>query len=88
MQWETIAEWFIVVYFSVSIILEILALIFYYTPSPEDDKWIARVKGIWNVVRKFFLLVSIRTPLTVLLSVLYTAVLFAIELVKKAFKKS
>lgn len=69
--WGDMLEKLVIVYFGVSIVLEVLEIIFMFTPSREDDRIIAKVQGWWSVVRKYFLLASVRTPIARLFSIIF-----------------
>lgn len=68
MTWDDIADKIILGYFIISIVIEIIDLICFFTPSTEDDKIIHSIKTFWEKTSKYFLMLSIKTPITMLFS--------------------
>ena len=90
-EWETTLtalDNVILAYLAVSLLIEILDIVFFFTPTKEDDLLITKIKGFWLRVNKFFLALSVRTPVTL---VLYFLVTFLSEIglfIKNRFKRS
>lgn len=82
MDWGAWGEKAVVVYFSLSILLEVLDIVFKFTPSKEDDRIIASVKGWWSLARRYFLLLSIRTPVAVILLTIDTIIGFVNKFIR------
>lgn len=74
-------------YFTVSILIEILDLIFYFTPNKEDDKLIAQIKKLWYKYRTYVFLLNVRQPIKLLLTLIYTLVIILKELIKYLYNK-
>ena len=82
MDWGAWGEKAVVVYFSLSILLEVLDIVFKFTPSKEDDRIIAFVKGWWSLARRYFLLLSIRTPVAAILLIIDTIIGFVNKFIR------
>ena len=52
----------------VTILLELLSIIFMLTPSDKDDQWLGKAKKIWLKWKPFLEAFHIKTPLTLLLN--------------------
>lgn len=74
---------FLLVYLGVSILLELLEIFCYLTPSKEDDRFVARVKDFWFAKRKFLLLFSVRTPISLMFLIIH----FIISRINKLVRK-
>jgi len=51
-----------VVYIGVSILIELLQILCYYTPSKDDDAFIEKVKAKWTHAHKYLAWISVKTP--------------------------
>ena len=52
----------------ISIMFEVMTIIFLLTPSEKDDKWLGKVRKKWLVVKPLFELFHIKTPIMALLN--------------------
>ena len=70
MQFDTTAILLVVstTYLGISIIIEILHIMFLFTPSKRDDAWIEKVKEKWSHASSYLSWLSVRTPASVALN--------------------
>ena len=80
---NTILEKIVIFYFMLSIIIEILDLIFYFTFSKEDDKIFSKIENYWSKISKVVLLLSIRTPITILLLIILSVLTNIVDFIKR-----
>jgi hypothetical protein len=80
-------EILVIAYFSVSIVLEVIDLIFFFTPTQEDDKLIEKVKGFWYEYKKYIFLLNIRLPITLVFSISHTLLTIIINFIKYWYTK-
>ena len=78
---------FLIGYLLITLLLEILDIIFFFTPSPNDELILEKVKGFWFNFGKYFLFFSARTPILLLFSFGVTILEFIDAFIKKKFKK-
>lgn len=83
MNWNNLFEKILIVYFVISIAIEILEVVFYFTPSKEDDVIIHKVKEYWTKISKYALILSIRTPVTTLLQIVLTILTSVVDFIKR-----
>lgn len=74
-------------YLVITIVLEILDIIFFFTPSPNDDLLIEKVKHFWFKFSKYFLFFSARTPIIFIFSILVLVLEELSTVIKNIFKK-
>jgi hypothetical protein len=55
-------------YLGISILIELLHILFLFTPSKRDDLWIENVKAKWLLVSKYIKWMSIKTPVSAVLT--------------------
>jgi hypothetical protein len=84
--WGDMLEKLVIVYFVISIVLEVLEIIFMFTPSKEDDRIIAKVQGWWSVSRKYFLLASVRTPVARVFTLIFNTLTCIKQFIKSKLK--
>jgi hypothetical protein len=58
----------------VSILFEVLEIIFLLTPSEKDDLWLSKVRDKWDRVKPYFEWFHIKTPLAKVLAKVLTGV--------------
>lgn len=51
-------------YAAVSILIELLSILFLLTPTEKDDRFMTRLREQWDKGRKYIDWLSVRTPLT------------------------
>jgi hypothetical protein len=74
MDWSLLMEVAVIGYFGISVVLEILEFIFLLTPTKGDDRFIDRVKGKWSLIRDYVFLLSVRTPLVMVLPLIQMSI--------------
>ena len=77
--WAVIASSVAVAYIGISIILEVLDIIFLLTPTKKDDAILDKIQHKWEKWRPFLKWLNIKTPLTSLLEKVHTG----LQLIKK-----
>jgi hypothetical protein len=80
-------EILVIAYFSVSIVLEVIDLIFFFTPTQEDDKIIEKIKGFWYDYKEYIFLLNIRLPITLVFSMAHTLITMLISFIKYKYTK-
>lgn len=55
-------------YLGISILIELLHILFLFTPTKKDDRWIENVKAKWLLVSKYIKWMSIKTPVSAILT--------------------
>jgi len=76
-------EKILIAYLMISILIEVLEVVFYLTPSKEDDAIIRKVKEYWTKISKCALILSIRTPVTTLLQIVLTILTYVVDLIER-----
>lgn len=70
------------VYIAISILIEVLSILFLLTPTELDDKFINTTRKMWDKGKKYIDWFSIKTPLTKVLN----KILGALAIAKKDLK--
>lgn len=55
-------------YVVISILIELVEIIFLFTPSKKDDDWIAKVRVKWSKLKPYMKWVTVKTPLSKILN--------------------
>lgn len=79
-EWLLTFGLFMVVFVGVvSILFELLEIIFILTPTKKDDQWLAKMRTKWEKVRPYLEWFHIKTPITKILN----KILLGFQLIKK-----
>jgi len=80
-------EILIIAYFSISIVIEVIDLVFFFTPTHEDDKLIEKIKGFWNEYKKYIFVLNIRLPITLMFYMAHILITTLIIFIKYGYTK-
>ncbi len=66
--WTTVSIFLAISYCGIAIAFEVAEILFLLTPTDKDDKWLARQKVKWEIVKPFLKWFQVKTPITLLLN--------------------